>query len=270
MGGRPLFLVEALPNLRGRVRTIAIDSLRETSGLDLGDTTEAWEAWWEEAKEVRSRGEVEEVDPNAEDELPDGLTELGIDADEFEEEGPPPPPSPAEYTVFGRPVDSAALLISIDGGPGGKQDFVSERGYLTQLEAVQAELVRWIAEVPEGVLFDLQVLGAGDSGRLFGEPRAVSEETRAAAVEFLGALRSRSASKDPMAEWTEALADPRFDSAILVDLGGLEQVPAEQLAVFELWNAHRARVVHGVCLGRRSGLLQWLAETSGGEFVYAP
>ncbi len=266
----PLFLVEALPSLRGRVRTRAIDSLRETSGLDLGDTTEAWTGWWEEAKEARRRGEVEEEDPDAEQELPDGLTEQGIDADEFEEEAPPPPPSPAEYTVFGRPIDSAALLVSIDGGPGGKLDFVSERRQLTQLEAVQAELVRWIAEVPEGVLFDLQVLGAGASGRLFGEPRAVDEETRAAAVEFLGALRSRTAPKDPIAEWTEAFSDPRFDSAILVDLGSLEQGPAGQLAAFELWNAHRSRVVHGVCLGRRSGILKWLANGTGGDFVYAP
>ncbi|MEZ5978329.1 MAG: hypothetical protein R3F34_08930 [Planctomycetota bacterium] len=252
-------LIDSLDDPNIGTRDAALAALWRLTGLDLGPSTSNWADWWK--SEI---GGFKVAEREVYDDLVEGW------GDRLRREN-------VVTEFFGVPVRHQNLAIAFDLGPEAIVEPATRRSFRGEALTSYLDLLR--AEAT-----DL----ARESGPLVRLVGLAGLEAKAASWDGVAALDGEHA--DAFERWLASLAPVRttdvwqlleaaernvaVEELVIVTTGSpdkldLEDAEARRRA-FSVRNRERGLVVHGVALGRDSRPLQWLAESSGGTYVFVP
>jgi hypothetical protein len=252
-------MIEALAAEHLPTRDRALRSLWSLTGKDLGALPADWEEWWS-----GERGAFEAVEPELARELRDGWGSALRREDVLCE-------------LLGAPLRRAHVGIALDlgiealGAPAA-QRHVGESPASSYVDLVRLDLVDLARQA--GPIVQLRILPGSPEAESPWQGLAACGDRTATAIEgyFENYTPVRTASLEELIAAGEA--DLALESLIVVSSGDrakldLEDAEAMRRA-FALRNRERDLVVHGLALGEHDIALRWLAETSGGTYVFVP
>ncbi|QDU86319.1 hypothetical protein Pla163_34700 [Planctomycetes bacterium Pla163] len=252
-------MIEALAIDHLPTRDRALRSLWTLTGKDLGALPADWEEWWS-----GERGAFEAVDPELARDLRDGWGSALRREDVFGE-------------LLGVPLRRANVGVAFDlgiealGAPAA-QRHVGESPAASFVELVRRDLVDLARQA--GPIVQLRILPATPESESPWQGLAACGASTASAIDdfFEGFTPVRTASLEELVAGAEA--DVALESLIVVSTGDRPKFDAEDAEAlrraFTLRNRERDLVVHGVALGAHDRALRWLAESSGGTYVFLP
>lgn len=252
-------MIEALGSEHLPTRDRALRSLWTLTGKDLGALPADWKEWWS-----GERGAFEVVDPTLALELRDGWGSELRREDVLAE-------------LLGVPLRRSHVGLALDIGVEALGAPVAQRHVGETSAASYVELLRNdLADLARqaGSIVQLRILPGSPEAEAPWQGLAACGADTAAAVDgyFESFTPVRTASLEEMLAAAEA--DLALESLIVVSSGDRSRLDLEDAEAlrraFALRNRERDLVVHGVALGAHDRALRWLAETSGGTYVFVP
>lgn len=252
-------LIEALDLEHATTRRLALGGLWQMTGRDDGPRSADWEEWWSTQK-----GTFEVVERSAYDEL-------------VRDWGPRLRGELVLSQILGVSIQRSHVAIALDldgealGLPVARR-LVGDEPATSYLALVRQALLDFARE--SGSVVRARLLGGSDVVEAPWEGLAPLGPE--AATQLEGWLSTytpiRTASVEEILH--EAEADLDVETLVVLTSGDGKRVDLEEAEelrrLFELRNAERDLVVHVIALGRHSRPYEWLAETSGGSYVFVP
>lgn len=172
---------------------------------------------------------------------------------------------------FGVRVESKRVLFVLDvSGSMADPLEVQREGLSVRIDAAKRELIAALSNLDADTLFNLVVFSGGvDYWRREGVAPATAGNKDAALefVERLGAFGGTNLYGALQA----AFADRDVDTLIVLSdgqpAGGETDDPYVIRERVASWNEHRHVTIHAIALGEDLGILEWLAQDSGGRYV---
>jgi hypothetical protein len=265
-------LIEAVGRESGELQLTAIACLRQIAKARVGESRDAWKAWWDRNGAALRDGTYSPPEPHAR-----------------------PPPGQRTFARFFRiPIESTNVVFAIDFSASmteklrlesarSKAILSEHRLPETRLGYAKAELVGAIGALPEGALFN--VVAYSDNARfLFDRPAAANANSRKKAIRWVvegrtGAMTNIWAALnasfgdylDSSGGATRFLAVP--DTIVFLSDGNATRGrfrTADALSkLVRLWNEPLDVVIHCVGIGADQDreLLEGLARETGGYYV---
>jgi|GEM_PF-6591233 len=252
-------LIEALDLEHEPTRRMALAGLWQMTGRDDGPRAADWEEWWSTQK-----GAFEVVERSVYDEL---VSDWGA---RLRGES-------VLTELFGARItrSQVAIALDLDGealGLPATRRLVGEEPATSYLALLRQALLDFAREtgplVRARVLVGADVIEAPWEGL---EPLGAEAATKL--DDWLSTYAPiRTATKEELLLAAEA--DLEVETLVVVTTGDGKRVDLEEAEemrrLFELRNSERDLVVHVIALGRHSRPYEWLAETSGGSYVFVP
>lgn len=254
-------LIARLDQENGRLRQDALGALRVITALDLGERSDRWRTWWEEAGakfEVPTADEVEEAELHRRKLAKDsGRTEAA--------------------TFYGVEVFSERVCFVLDvsgsmrlnAGENVDPEAPQDPTKPSRMDVAKEELAKIVRAFPDGKLFNL-IFFESEVRSLAKKLVKMKKSVRQTSLRFIREQYSLGGTALYPA-LKLAFSDPLVDTIYLISDGAptegeitdIEEIRAE----VRRWNGARRVRIHGITIGQDSDLLRWLTADTGGVYM---
>jgi len=248
-------IIARMPKESGRLLLEFAGTLFRLTGEPHDDNAVVWKRWWDDGGKDAPLITPEELEKKIADREKKRLQQT-TSAPRF----------------FGVKIEShdVAFVVDVSGSMAEQLETTKIDGKpATRLEVVKQELVKSLRGLDASALFNLITFSSGVTKWKEGVV-ALSDKTRAEAIDYVGHLGSRGGTNiyDAL---QAAFADPKVDTIFLLTDGEPSQGGVTDL---QLIREHVARLnetrkvkIHCIGVGGDFPLLEWLAADAGGTYV---
>jgi HEAT repeat protein len=248
-------IIARMPKESGRMLLEFAGTLFRLTGEPHDDNAVVWKRWWDDGGKDAPLVTPEDLEKKIADREKKRLQQT-TSAPRF----------------FGVKIEShdVAFVVDVSGSMAEQLETTKIDGKsATRLEVVKQELVKSLRGLDASALFNLITFSSGVTKWKEGVV-ALSDKTRAEAIDYVGHLGSRGGTNiyDAL---QAAFADPKVDTIFLLtdgepSQGGVTDLQLIREHVARLNETRRVRI-HCIGVGGDFPLLEWLAQDAGGTYV---
>jgi hypothetical protein len=248
-------IIARMPKESGRMLLEFAGTLFRLTGEPHDDNAVVWKRWWDDGGKDAPLITPEDLEKKIADREKKRLQQT-TSAPRF----------------FGVKIEShdVAFVVDVSGSMAEQLETTKIDGKpATRLEVVKQELVKALRGLDASALFNLITFSSGVTKWKEGVV-ALSDKTRAEAIDYVGHLGSRGGTNIYNA-LQAAFADPKVDTIFLLtdgepSQGGVTDLQLIREHVARLNETRRVRI-HCIGVGGDFPLLEWLAQDAGGTYV---
>jgi len=248
-------IIARMPKESGRMLLEFAGTLFRLTGEPHDDNAVVWKRWWDDGGKDAPLITPEDLEKKIADREKKRLQQT-TSAPRF----------------FGVKIEShdVAFVVDVSGSMAEQLETTRIDGKpATRLEVVKQELVKSLRSLDASALFNLITFSSGVTKWKEGVV-ALSDKTRAEAIDYVGHLGSRGGTNIYDALQV-AFTDPKVDTIFLLtdgepSQGGVTDLQLIREHVARLNETRRVRI-HCIGVGGDFPLLEWLAQDAGGTYV---